>query len=346
MKPRILLTALFLAMLAVATSLQTAAAASITYGGRATVVDATVLIINTTLVDTGPLPSTGGAIQNTELTAGIPSVLNAGIAHASVIGQSTYTRSEASLSDVDLSLTGLGLQSGILRADAEAKCNKKGKASATGSSTITGLVLNGQPINITGRPNQTISLGLLGEIVINEQIKSVNGKDASITVNALHVKLVDLLGITVADVIIGHAEASISCVKQGGGGGGGGGGCKCAKVGDFVTGSGILNGPKKPDFSLSAGIKNDELYGRLNFNDHNGNKLTNTVITGYEETGAKSRRITGTGKVNGQNVTFTLDVSDNGAGQKDRFRLQLSNGYDSGTLKIVKGCGNIRLHDS
>lgn len=92
MKSRIFLIALFLAMLAISASLQTAAAAAkISYGGRATVVNATVLGINTVVVDTGQLPSSGGAETDQAANVSLPGVLSAGIANASVIGQSTYT---------------------------------------------------------------------------------------------------------------------------------------------------------------------------------------------------------------------------------------------------------------
>jgi hypothetical protein len=332
-------------MFILGTSLQTAAAAgNISYGGRATVVDATVLGVNTVVVDTGQLPSTGGAETAQAASVNLPGVLDAGIANASTIGQSTYTRSEASVAGADLSLLGLGLEATLIRADAEVNCSKKGKASANGSSTITDLVINGQPITISGQPNQTIDLGLV-QVVINEQIKSVSGRNASMTVNAIHVTVLDILGAPLADVIISHAEASITCVKRGGGGGGGGGGgCGCADVGDFVTGSGQLNAPGKPDFGVSGGLKNGNLYGHLNFNDHNGTRLTNTTITDYDVTGTNSRQLKGTGKVNGQNVTFTLDVTDNGAGHRDKFRLQLSNGYDTGTLNLQRNCGNIKVH--
>lgn len=107
-----------------------------------------------------------------------------------------------------LNVGGVSLAADLIMAMTEARC-ASGKAAVTGSSIIAGLTLNGQPINVTGKPNQTIQLPLgLGQLVINEQVKNVNGRAGSISVNAIHLTVTG-----VADVILGHAESGIPCGK-------------------------------------------------------------------------------------------------------------------------------------
>ncbi len=78
--------------------------------------------------------------------------------------------------------------------------------------------MNGLSVRVTGAPNQTIPL-IVGSLVINEQISSVNvgngTNSASMLVNALHLRV---LGI--ADVAISSSQAGMTC--SGGGGLGGG----------------------------------------------------------------------------------------------------------------------------
>ncbi len=73
-------------------------------------------------------------------------------------------------------------------------------AAGTGSSTLSNLSINGIPIDVTGDPNQTISVPG-GQVIINEQTVSSTGA----VVNALHVTITG-----VADVVIASATAGIS----------------------------------------------------------------------------------------------------------------------------------------
>jgi len=71
--------------------------------------------------------------------------------------------------------------------------------SASGSSVLGNLTLDGVPVDVSGAPNQTISI-LGGRLVINEQTPTAGG----IVVNALHL-VVD----GIADVVLGSATAAV-----------------------------------------------------------------------------------------------------------------------------------------
>lgn len=312
-----------------------AAAQATVYSGRATVLSANVLSIPVTLVDTGPLPSGGGILYESLLDLSLPGVVSAGIAHASTVGQNKYVYSEAGVVDASITVAGLSITADILMAQAEALCPKPNQGNVKGSSIIAGLMLNGQPINVTGKPNQTISLPLgLGQLVLNEQVVTKNGKDASITVNALHLTVTG-----VADIVIGHAEAGVSCAKK----------TQCPTK-NHASGMGTIklaNG--NASFSFNGGLKNGNLFGNLKYNDKNGTKVNGTGVTEYKVTGSNSRQIVGTATINGSgNYTYTIDVVDGGKPAQDTFRLRLSNGYDTGVQKLVGTggfrCGNIRVH--
>src|SRR5216683_1500252 len=83
-----------------------AQSANTTFSGQATVVRATVAGITTVISDTGPLPSSGGALEASLLSASVPGLLTASVAHASTIGQGDRSRSEASVADLNLTAGG------------------------------------------------------------------------------------------------------------------------------------------------------------------------------------------------------------------------------------------------
>jgi hypothetical protein len=303
------------------------AAGATTFSGRATVLNATVLGINTTLGDTGPLPSSGGAEEASLIDANVPGLLTAEVLDASTVGQGNRSAAEASVAAVTLTVAGNTIGAELLMARAQASCGPGG-ASVSGSSEIVGLVVNGQPVVVSGAPNQTISLPGGGTIIIDEQDTSTSG---SITVNAVHVIVPG-----VADVIISSAHADITC----------GTGTGCA-ANDFVTGGGFITTPSgaKGNFGVGGGIKNGAFWGHLTYLDHGtGLKTKGTGVTAYTVTGPTSRHIEGSAEVNGQSgFTYTADVDDQGEpGRSDTFAITLSNGYSAGGT--LAG-GNIQLHE-
>src|SRR5712692_923737 len=275
------------------------ALSSNSFSGQATVVRATVLGITTVISDTGPLPSSGGALEASLLEASVAGLLTAEVAHASTIGQGDRSRSEASVANLNLTVGGNTVTADFLMARAEAACGPGG-ASVSGSSVVVGLVINGQAIVVSGQPNETITLPN-GRVVINEQMSSVSGNAGDITVNALHV-VVD----GIADVVISSAHADITCRGT------------QPPCQDFVTGGGWITGTPsgaKGNFGVAGGIKNGAFWGHLTYIDHgaSGPKVKGTGVTAYAVIGTTSRHIEGTCEINGQvGFTYHVDVADNG----------------------------------
>lgn len=299
----------------------------VTFSGQATVVDAEVTTglasAEVTLVDAGPLPPEGGADEETALTAEVPHLLTAEVLHASTVGQGNAARSEASVARVDLTVGGNRITAAFVMANARAVC-KDGQVSLSGSSELVELDINGKRTRVTGEPNQTVDLGV-GRIIINEQSKT----QKSITVNALHVVIPGT-----ADVVVSSAHADIgNCPAQ----------CPPG-ADDFLTGGGwITQDGAKVNFGVGGGIKNGEFWGHLTLIDHGRRfKVKGTEVTGYEVVDATTRRIEGTARADGENVTYVILTADNGEpGRADTFEIRLSNGYvASGELDG----GNIQLH--
>jgi len=314
-----------------------------TFSGDARVIQATVLALPTIVVgEAGPLDASGGADHSTLLSATISKqqtlnllALDAEVVHAATVGQGNHSRAEASVADASLNVVGNTIQADVLSSRAEARCDGAGGASASGSSEILGLVVNGTPITVTGEPNQTVDLPAgAGVIVINEQSGTTSGNHSDITVNALHVTVFNPLpGPPLADVVISSAHADIACAA-----------CS-SPVGDFVTGGGWITGQSgaRANFAVAGGLKNGALWGHLTFIDHgSGLKVKGTGVTKYVKVDEVTRHIEGTADINGSPGTYEVDVADNGEpGRNDTFKIGLSNGYAaSGTL----AGGNIQLH--
>lgn len=302
----------------------------ISFSGEATVLRATVLGNTAVVSDTGPLPSSGGALETSLLTVNVPGLATAEVAHATTIGQGNNSSSEASVANADVTVAGNTITADLLMANAEAKCSN-GAASVTGSADIVGLMVNGQPIAVSGQPNQTINLPL-GKIIINEQSSSASGNTSSITVNALHVIVPG-----VADVVVSSAHADITCPAV-----------PACTGRDFVTGGGFITGTPsgaKGNFGVAGGIKNGSFWGHLEYIDHgpDGPKVHGTGVTNYLVLSTNTREIDGLAEVNGvDGFTYKVVVTDNGEpGTNDSFSIQLSNGYSAGG-KL--GGGNIKIH--
>lgn len=319
-----------------------------TFSGEAAVLDIQVPAIglNQTIVQAGPLAASGGAEESSLLTASSPGTIpdltgglvtfNAEVLHAATIGQGESARSEASVANLNLNVSGHTITADFLMARASAVCNKQGNAVVSGSSQVANLVVDGNPILVAEFPaNYQISLvdalGLaVGRVTINEQAASGNGRNyGAITVNALHVEV-----FGVADVLVSSTHADINCSSR------------SALLGDFVTGGGFITGTPsglRANFGVAGGIKNGALWGHLTYIDHgSGMQVKGTAVTSYQTIDTTTRRITGTATINGVAGTYDVVVSDKGEpGTNDTFAITLSNGYTaSGTLVG----GNIQLH--
>ncbi len=179
---------------------------SSTYSGRASVLSAHVLKITTNIVDTGPLPSTGGSSDVSLLTANVAGLLGADVLDAYVAGGNEHTIAQTTAANASLgvSLVNVAVTAGAVASHAVASC-KVNTPSVSGGSVITALNINGASIAVTGVPNQTINL-LLAKIIINERTTKVSGNSASIHTAAIHIIAAGLV-----DVSLGVADAGITC---------------------------------------------------------------------------------------------------------------------------------------
>ena len=151
----------------------------------------------TVLSGTGTLAAgTSDALQASQLTGSISSLLTGEVLHAVTIGYPDQIDSEASLASLSLSVAGISIGADAVMARAMALAD-----GVVGTSSIDGLSIDGVAVPVTGDPNQTIGIPG-GVLVINEQ--QVSG-DGTTVVNALHA-IVD----GVADVVVASATAGAS----------------------------------------------------------------------------------------------------------------------------------------
>ncbi|WP_304515757.1 choice-of-anchor P family protein, partial [Candidatus Nitrosotalea sp. FS] len=292
------------------------------FSGRAIGASVTSPIVNLNLADTGQLPSQGGEIDATVLH--VSNQLVTGDVLLSVtMGFEDTAQSTAATSDLTLLPNSSNqITADFVRADSQATCT-----GATGSSAITNLKVGGQPVTISGSPNQMISVPGVFTLVINEQTSSSDGTN-NITVKALDLKLA-----TGEQVIVSSAHSDISC------------GSSQTVTKDFMTGGGyIIVNNDHANFGFVSGFKPGQSTpsGQLNYIDHStGMHVKSIDITSYSGSG-NTRTFSGNAQINGvSGYTFTVTAADDDSGGKDRFSIQLSNGYNaSGDLKG----GNIELH--
>jgi hypothetical protein len=308
------------------------------FSGRAGIFRATINGTEHSLVDTGPLPPEGGALEQSALDANIAGIVTAQILHASVIAEGTKVESEASVADFDLTVEGHNISLGFFISRASAEC-QGGTPLVDGGVEIVELVVDGNAVSVTGTPNQIYTIhdinGVqVGSIVINERLFSVQGDIGDITVNALHIKI----GNNV-DIVVGNAHADIKCIASP---------PPPPPGDDFVTGGGFIDVTPTgsfANFGVAGGTKGGVLFGHLVYIDHGTDmKVKGTGITAYTIVDANTRRIEGPCEINQVGgATFVVEVADNGEpGIDDTFTITLSNGYT--TTGTLVG-GNIQLHD-
>jgi hypothetical protein len=306
------------------------AATRIGYSGQSISVKATASSSTTILADTGSLPSSGGALEASSLSALVQQTVTADTLHAMTIGQGDRVRSEASVANI-VTTGGLNTVSADFAISRAMAVSHGNRAEVSGSSQVDNVIVNGSPVSVTGQPNQVVPL-IEGQLVVNEQISSVNGDAGTITVNALHVML---SGGT--DVVLGSSRAGVVAGSQ-----------NCASPDDFTSGGGWLAsgaGSPKRTFGLIGGLRQGpQFLGHFVY----VNRVTNQRVEGrvdvYTILPGTARNMEGTGEANGQPATFQLTVADNGEpGSLDTFSLTFQGGgggADSGTLNG----GNIQLH--
>lgn len=321
-----------------------------TFSGRATgLVLYTPVTGEIVLADTGEQGFGPFSADATLVKVAVPSdppIVTASILKAVSLGSGNVAESTAATLQVEVILDGLNIKAGVLQAHSEATCDEQGNITLSGHSEIAELEINGQVIQVSGEPNQTIEIPVGGlataTIIINEQ---TNPAANAIEVTALHVT-VEALGAKVAEVIISRAKSDITCA--------GGDGDDCPQPLDFITGVGIIGDrPNRVSYGVHGGVRSDgSLEGHMNINDHSTNPygyLTGNIVTAYEfgnpsDRDEPSRKITfNPALVNGVLDVCMVTLSDHGeGGDNDTFKVecQFTGFFAEGTLK---GGGN-QLH--
>lgn len=216
-------------MLLMSTSASSFGGYAYEYNGSATGLIADVSILPPVTIDNaGPLPAWGGVYSNTvasafvgiDLVFPLPdyTVVSTGVLNASTRGGNPtvgQTTSQSNVAGITL-LNGL-ISVGAVTSNAAATFNTTtGIGSTLGNSVVTGLVIGGQSITITGAANQVVSVELLGvtiaSLTINEQVETLSpdGQNISLTVNALHLRVLNnapVIGL--ADIIVAQSKAGV-----------------------------------------------------------------------------------------------------------------------------------------
>ena len=216
-------------------------------------VDVTVLGAGS--VTSGPTPSVtlpsggGGPVTDSLANVNLPGVLTTGLLNVSTAGTNvgshvgTSTSSAQVVGATLLSALASSLNgSPLLTADViSSQCTSNGDGSS-GSSNLVGLSVAGSPISVSPPPNTTIDVLGAITVTLNEQIVNDSPGEASITVNAVHVRL-NLDGIATGDVILSQSRCRAAGPDVlGGGAGAGEGGPGAATPATPVTANPNLTG--------------------------------------------------------------------------------------------------------
>jgi hypothetical protein len=317
---------------------------ALTFGGTATGAQVTVPATGTTIrAATGTVAISGGGAEAALQVGDIPGsatggvvALSAGVMHSAIIGLEA-ARAEASMANITLTISNNTITADFIMARGAASCGP----AASGSSILGNLVINGQPITVTGAPNQTVTLPN-GTAIINDQTSSVAGTSAQITVNALHVTTTDpVTHQQLADTILAQAAPQIDC--QAG----------SPPTAQFGTGGGYILAMMggHANFGVVGGVQpNGSQMGHVLFEDHDTSfRLTANSLT--SSTANCTTTITGLADTSSGAASFTItlhDVADPGAGF-DEFSIHAvstadnSVVYDNTGRNTVVG-GNLQVH--
>jgi hypothetical protein len=321
-----------------------ASGSELTFAGEATVLEASALGLDVSVVDTGPLPPEGGFQEASLVTAGVQGVATAQVPHAVAIGGIDHpggrgTYAEASLTNLDLTIGGNSIQAHFVANRAWTYCANFG--GRTGQRVdISGLFVNGEPLEVTPWERESIRLPN-GWLLINEIGFWYEASYATVWSNALRVVL-----DTGEEVTVNHVRSEVY-------------GCdgfgpyppppaqECLDV--YVTGSGQFDGTPsggEADFAAAVEIDDGVFDGHFFFVDSGDHVIELTGVIDYEVIDDTTLYINGLATVNGVpgvGVEITLtdgDGSDIGSDDIDHFEISVADGYQaSGTVE-----GEIELH--
>lgn len=184
------------------------------YSGQATVANIGVLgVINAVVGDTGPVPSIGGELDATVNVLPLLPLLGSITGQAQVKAGGEVSEANASVEKLGLSILGINILADVLSTTARAECKPDNTVALSGTSTIANLLIGGSPILLNGQLTLNIPF-LNGKVLINERIMSSGPNSGSITVNAIHIVVGNILpigGDDLVNVAIASSHADILC---------------------------------------------------------------------------------------------------------------------------------------
>jgi hypothetical protein len=182
------------------------------YHGEADVAEIEVPLVAAAVVATGPqdYSTSGGSETLSTASFNVMNILSGTLPVATITASNGTTKSQASLTFLNVNVVGVGVTADVISSSAESDCSGSGSSTSFGSSVVTNLVVNGSPITVTGNPNQIVPIPG-GELVINQQIPLSDG----IEVIALHVA-VGTTGTTDAFLGITVAQSFCNCLRAAG----------------------------------------------------------------------------------------------------------------------------------
>lgn len=307
-----------------------------TYGGSATGATITVPATGTVLrAASETLSITGGGAEASLLVGDVPGSATGGVVafaagtlHSGVVGIDA-TRAEASLANISLTVSGNQISADFVMARAASTCGP----AAAGSAQLENLVINSQPVTVTGAPNQTINLSN-GTVVINQQSANIGGTSAELVVTAFRVTTRNTItNQELADVMLATADSRIDCASG------------TQAQASFGTGGGWVQGLSggKATFGVTGGADQAGTKAHVVFKDHGAGFNMESTTEVVDNTTPCQTRITGTANSNLGVVEFIVTIQDNGEPgvDRDNFTIETSIGYTNSNLL---GGGNIQKH--
>jgi hypothetical protein len=182
------------------------------YGTEATV-GKTVTSGRTAPVQIGCTTVAGARLHNTSAGVDVSPLLQSG-----TVATTARTRRTPVGDKTTAAVQGVSLLDGLItgsavRASSATRVGSSGFTTSGKGTSFTSLVIAGSPVTGSVKPNTRIDVAGFGYVVLNEQSGHVGARDATLTVNALHLVITqgNALGIPVgASVVVSHAVSGLA----------------------------------------------------------------------------------------------------------------------------------------
>ncbi len=166
-----------------------------------------------TAVSTICTETTGISDSNSVAGVSLGALASTGVIDTSV---SSADLSAGSSATAIAEVNGISLLGGLITADAvksvSSSISSAGAYSFSSMGTnFTNAIVAGIPIGVDVAPNTHILLPGIGHVILNEEIANVGATSASLTVNAIHIKVLQVNSLNLpvgTEVIVAHAQSS------------------------------------------------------------------------------------------------------------------------------------------